>query len=70
MPEDLIIHISKHLNGVKLSFLCGLEKWENFCLDETPDSIIDQAKQGCMDFVFPHGTGGKTLFYSKEDGYL
>lgn len=68
MLEDLIVHITRHRNGVKLTFHCGLEKWENLCLDETVDSIIDQVKQGYIDFVFPFSTDGTTSPDSKKDG--
>lgn len=68
MQEDLTLHITKHLNGAKLTFRFESQKLVRFCFDETVSSIIDQAKLGYMDFVFPHSTGGKTSSTFKKNG--
>ena len=61
MSEVLTIVIRKHRNGARLTWLYDSEVKEAYCIDETVDSIIDQLKQGYMDFVFPHSIDGETL---------
>lgn len=68
MSGDLTIHITKHQNGASLTFLCDSDKWVSYCMDEDVDSIIAQAKQGYMDFVFSHRIVGRTSSPSKSDG--
>ena len=68
MSEALIITITPHQSGARLTWRSNLSQGEGLIFMEDVASIIDQAKQGYIDIAYLPSIDGTTLDSFKTDG--